>query len=303
MTTSPTQRFDVYEAITNQIITAIEAGSGQVQLPWHRSGSAIQRPVNVASRNAYRGVNTVALWAAADALGFADGIWGTYRQWQERNAQVRKGEKSSLVIFYKEYASAEGAASDDENDRRFVARASRVFNVAQVDGYAMPTPDTAEDWIDPCDQAEAFIAATGANISIGGDRAYYRPSTDGITMPDRHRFIGTPTSSATEGWYSTLLHELTHWSGASSRMDRTFGKRFGDDAYAMEEMVAELGAAFLCGDLGITAEPRPDHAAYIDNWLRILKSDRKAIFTAASAANKAAEFLAGFSKSERKEAA
>ena len=151
--------------------------------------------------------------------------------------------------------------------------------------------------------AEAFIAATDAKISIGGDRAFYRPSADIIAMPDRHRFIGTETSTATEGWYSTLLHEMTHWSGASHRMDRTFGKRFGDDAYAMEEMVAELGAAFLCGDLGITAEPRPDHAAYIGNWLRILKSDRKAIFTAASAANKAAEFLANFSKIEHKEAA
>jgi antirestriction protein ArdC len=306
MTTSSTQRFDVYEAITNQIIAAIEIGVGQVQLPWHRSGSAIYRPLNIASGKAYRGVNTVALWAAADALGFTDGIWGTYRQWQDRGAQVRKGEKSSLIIFYKEFESADHSAvsADEEgNDRRFVARASRVFNVAQVDGYTISTPDITENRIDPCVQAEAFIAATGAKISIGGDRAFYRPSTDSITIPDRHRFIGTPTSSATEGWYSTLLHELTHWSGASHRMDRMFGKRFGDDAYAMEEMVAELGAAFLCGDLGITAEPRPDHAAYIDNWLRIMKTDRKAIFTAASAANKAAEFLANLANTEQREAA
>jgi len=104
MTTSTSSRFDVYEAITNQIVSAIEAGAGQVQLPWHRKGSAIYRPVNVASRNAYRGVNTVARSAAADANGFADGVWGTYRQWQDRGAQVRKGEKSSLVIFYKDYA-------------------------------------------------------------------------------------------------------------------------------------------------------------------------------------------------------
>jgi antirestriction protein ArdC len=303
MTTSTSSRFDVYEAITNQIVSAIEAGAGQVQLPWHRKGSAIYRPVNVASKNAYRGVNTVALWAAADANGFADGLWGTYRQWQDRGAQVRKGEKSSLVIFYKDYAPAEGSASDEDSERRFVARASRVFNVAQVEGYISPDTQATEDRIDPSQAAEAFIAATGANISIGGDRAFYRPSADIIAMPDRHRFIGTETSTATEGWYSTLLHELTHWSGAKHRMDREFGKRFGDDAYAMEEMVAELGAAFLCGDLGITAEPRPDHAAYIDNWLRILKSDRKAIFTAASAANKAAEFLANFSKIEHKEAA
>lgn len=303
MTNSTSSRFDVYEAITNQIVSAIEAGAGQVQLPWHRKGSAIYRPVNVASKNAYRGVNTVALWAAADAQGFASGVWGTYRQWQDQGAQVRKGEKSSLVIFYKDYALADGAASDDDPERRFVARASRVFNVSQVEGYVSPETEASVDRIDPSRAAEAFIAATGAKISIGGDRAFYRPSADIIAMPDRHRFIGTETSTATEGWYSTLLHELTHWTGASHRMDRTFGKRFGDDAYAMEEMVAELGAAFLCGDLGITAEPRPDHAAYIDNWLRILKSDRKAIFTAASAANKAAEYLSDLSKIERKKAA
>jgi len=303
MTNSTSSRFDVYEAITNQIVSAIEAGPGQVHLPWHRKGSAIYRPVNVASKNAYRGVNTVALWAAADAQGFANGVWGTYRQWRDQGAQVRKGEKSSLVIFYKDYAPAEGAASEDDPERRFVARASRVFNVSQVEGYVSSEAEASVDRIDPSQAAEAFIAATGAIISIGGDRAFYRPSADIIAMPDRHRFIGTETSTVTEGWYSTLLHELTHWTGASHRMDRAFGKRFGDDAYAMEEMVAELGAAFLCGDLGITAEPRPDHAAYIDNWLRILKADRKAIFTAASAANKAAEYLAGLSKIERKEAA
>ena len=306
MTSSNSTRFDVYEAITNQIITAIESGAGQVQLPWHRKGSAIYRPINIASGKAYRGVNTVALWAAADMLSFGQGIWGTYRQWQERGAQVRKGEKSSLVIFYKELESGQADQSPDDDgagNRRFMARASRVFNIAQVDGYTMPDVDESADRIDPCDAAEAFITSTGAKISVSGDSAYYRPSTDTITMPDRHRFIGTETSSATEGWYSTLLHELTHWSGASHRLDRTFGKRFGDDAYAMEEMVAELGAAFLCGDLGITAEPRPDHAAYIDNWLRILKSDRKAIFTAASAANKAAEYLASLSTNERREAA
>src|SRR3546814_4303306 len=109
MTNSTSSRFDVYEAITNQIVSAIEAGPGQVQLPWHRKGFAIYRPVNVASKNAYRGVNTVALWAAADVQGFANGVWGTYRQWQDQVAQVRKGEKSSLVIFYKDYAAVNGS--------------------------------------------------------------------------------------------------------------------------------------------------------------------------------------------------
>ena len=159
------------------------------------------------------------------------------------------------------------------------------------------------DRVEPSIAAEALIASTHAKISIGGDRAFYNRTSDQITMPDRARFIGTKSSTPTEAWYSTLLHELMHWSGAEHRMARTFGERFGDDAYAMEEMVAELGAAFLCGDLGITVEPRPDHADYIGHWLRILKADRKAIFTAASAANKASEFLMTFSQTQQREAA
>jgi antirestriction protein ArdC len=307
MNTTSLSRLDIYETITNQIIAAIETGSGKMQMPWHRSGASIIRPVNVASRNAYRGINTVALWAAADACGFPHGLWGTYRQWQDRGAHVRKGEKSSLIIFYKQFdaddqAEQSGSAQSNQ-DHRFIARASHVFNVAQVDGYVANEPDMSSDRIDPSLAAESFIESTGANISVGGERAYYNIQSDSITMPDRCRFVATKTSTATEGWYSTLLHELVHYSGAAHRLNRTFGERFGDDAYAMEEMTAELGAAFLCGDLGITAEPRPDHAAYVDHWLRIIKGDRKAIFTAASAANKAAEYLAGFSTSERMEAA
>lgn len=294
MTTKTASRFDVYEAITNQIISAIDAGAGKVQLPWHRKGASIMRPINIASKNAYRGVNTVALWAAADAFGYDHGLWGTYRQWQERGAQVRKGEKSSLIVFYKEFDRDDASSDDqsgDDRQRRYMAKASYVFNVAQVDGYVSEETATPEVQIDPIEAAEDLIAATGAQIRIGGEEAYFAPKADYIAMPSQHRFVGTETSTATEGWYSVLLHELTHWSGHENRLARQYGERFGDDAYAMEELVAELGAAFLCGDLGITVEPRPDHAAYIDHWLRIMKGDRKAIFTAASAANKAAEYL------------
>ncbi len=298
-------RFDVYEAITNQIIAAIESGTGDVQMPWHRAGGSIERPVNVESKRAYRGVNTVALWASAHCQQFDHGLWGTYRQWQERGAQVRKGEKSSVIIFYRdlEPSDQDNASNDDRGSRAFIARASRVFNVAQVDGFTIEAPVANVDRVEPSIAAEALIASTHAKISIGGDRAFYNRTSDMITMPDRARFIGTKSSTPTEAWYSTLLHELTHWSGAEHRMERTFGERFGDDAYAMEEMVAELGAAFLCGDLGITLEPRPDHADYIGHWLRILKADRKAIFTAASAANKASEFLMTFSQTQQREAA
>lgn len=296
MTTSSTERFDVHQAITNQIIAAIDGGTGKLQMPWHRSGANIMRPVNVASGNAYRGVNTVALWAAADACQFPTGLWGTYRQWQDRGAQVRKGEKSSLIVFYREFDNdrdGDQSGDDDDRRRRCMARASRVFNIAQVDGYVATEPTHDDNRVDPIASAEAFVASTGAHVVEGGDRAFYNIREDRITMPDRYRFIDTKSGTATEGWYATLLHELTHWSGASQRLDRQFGERFGDDAYAMEELVAELGAAFLCGDLGISAEPRADHAAYIDSWLRILKGDRKAIFAAASAASRAAEFLSG----------
>jgi len=298
MNTKSNERFDVYQAITDQIITAIEAGTGPVEMPWHRSGAGITRPMNVESGKAYRGINTVALWAAAISGGYGNGLWGTYRQWQERGAQVRKGEKSSLIVFYKEF-EVEDEDTEDGKGRRFMAKASRVFNIGQVDGYTTPEIDQTADLIDPIEAADRFIRGTGAIIREGGDRAFYRPATDTIAMPDRFRFTGTKTSTATEGWYSTLCHEVAHWSGAKHRLDRQFGERFGDDAYAMEEMVAEISAANLCADLGIAADPRPDHAAYIDHWMRIMKGDRKAIFAAASAASKACDYLASLQGEER----
>ncbi len=284
-------RFDIHQHITNQIITSIEQGAGDFQLPWHQGGGIVSRPTNIASKKAYRGVNIVALWAASQACGFSSGIWGTYRQWSEAGAQVRKGEKSSYVVFYKEleFARAEDGA-DAESETRLFARATPVFAAEQVEGFnTEPVGDRPE--IEPIDAADAFVRATGAAIAHGGTRAYYRPSTDSIQLPDRTAFVGTATSTAQESYYSTLLHELTHWTSPEHRCNRTLGKRFGNDAYAMEELVAELGAAFLCADLGITLEPRLDHAQYLTSWLSVLKADKKAIFAAASAASKAVEFL------------
>jgi antirestriction protein ArdC len=273
-------------------------------MPWHRSGEGLNRPVNIDTNNAYRGINVVSLWASAQARGFGTGTWGTYRQWQNNGAQVRKGEKASLVVFYKEF-DVEETTDDGETEqgKRLMARASWVFNADQVDGYTAPAVPEPKDPVQALDRAERFIAGTGAIVHHGGSRAFYRPSDDIIQMPERERFLGTETSSATESYYATLLHELTHWTGHGRRCDRQFGKRFGDDAYAMEELVAELGAAFLCADLGVTLEPRPDHAAYIDNWLTVLKADKKAIFTAASQAAKATDYLGGLQSAETEEAA
>ena len=287
------ERFDIHQHITDQIISALENGAGEFRLPWHRSAGNIMRPVNIASRKPYQGVNILTLWATADALGYSSGTWGTYKQWAESGAQVRKGEKAAYIVFYKEITVASEPTDSDESSTRLFARATPVFAAEQVDGYQLPVIDPLPATvISPIVQAESFVARTGAIVHHGGSRAFYRPSTDSIQLPPRAAFIGSPTSSAAESYYSTLLHELTHWTSAESRCNRQLGKRFGDEAYAMEELVAELGAAFLCADLRITDAPRADHAQYLDTWLRVLKADKKAIFSAASKASEAAAFLA-----------
>ncbi|SMH40482.1 ArdC family protein [Mesorhizobium australicum] len=289
------QKFDVHQEITNRIVAALET-AGEFQLPWIRNkGGSVKRPVNIASAKAYNGVNIVSLWVSAQASDYPSNLWGTYLQWQERGCQVRRGEKSSLVVVYKklEFVETNEKTGESVNAERLMARASFVFNAAQIDGFntasTEPLPD--EPTFDPIARAEAFARATGAKIEEGGDRACYIPSLDIIRMPARKRFTGTETTTPAEGYYSTLCHELVHYSGAKHRLDRDLTGRFGTESYAVEELVAELGAAFLCGDLGITPEPRVDHAQYIASWLKTLKDDKKAVFTAASKASEAANWL------------
>ena len=247
-----TKTASIYDTITNQIIAALERGTDKFSLPWHRSTAPLSRPVNAATGKAYRGVNVLALWASAEAQDFGQGLWATYRQWQSLGAQVRKGEKASPIVFYKVFDKRDDEQAEErDNSTRIFAQASHVFNASQVEGYDMPATPDGEDF-DPIPQADAFVAGTGASVRIHGDSAHYTPATDTITMPDRERFFATASGSAAQNWYATLLHELVHWSGADHRLARRFGKRFGDDAYAMEELVAELGSAFLCGDLGLS---------------------------------------------------
>jgi antirestriction protein ArdC len=284
---------DIHGEITGQIIAAIEAGAGDFQMPWHQAGSGLTRPVNALTKNAYRGVNILSLWVSAQIRNYSCGIWGTYRQWAELGAQVRKGEKSSLVVFYKdlEIERTDPASGETEADTIFIAKSSAVFNADQVDGFSRPDEPARRDLTERLEAVERFVAATKAEIAHGGARAFYRPSTDSIQMPDRDRFTGSATSTPTESYYSTLLHELTHWSGHESRIARDLKGRFDKRAYAMEELIAELRAAYLCADLGIALEARKDHADYIADWLGALREDAKAVFTAAAAASRASEFL------------
>ncbi len=295
---SAKQKFDVHQEVTDRIVAALET-AGEFQLPWIRNkGGSMKRPVNIASAKPYNGVNIVSLWLAAQTSDYPSHLWGTYKQWQERGCQVRRGEKSSLIVFYKklEFEQTDEQTGETESAERLMARASFVFNAAQVDGFTLESDQSLPDApaFDPIDRAETFAKATGARIEEGGDIACYIPATDMIRIPERRRFTGTKTTTAAEGFYSTLCHELIHWSGVKHRLDRNLAGRFGSESYAVEELVAELGAAFLCGDLGIASEPRTDHAQYIAHWLKILKDDKRAIFTAASKASEAANWLGRF---------
>jgi antirestriction protein ArdC len=281
---------DVYRKVTEQIIAAIEAGAGTCKMPWHAGIVPMTMPINAATDAPYRGINVLALWADATIKRYITGYWASYKQWQKIGAQVRQGEHGSIIVFYKEYERS-NSEGEDEYRPRFVARATRVFNAEQVDGWEYPSPKRSSD-IELNEQVDAFVCATKADIRHNAYGARYRRREDWIELPNHDQFIGTPTSSATEAYYAVLLHELTHWTGAPHRLDRVFGTRFGDRAYAFEELIAELGAAFLCSAFRIVNEPRADHAAYISNWLGILDRDPKAIFTAASQAQKAVEYLA-----------
>jgi antirestriction protein ArdC len=288
-------RSDIYQTITSKLLAAIEASPGDPIMPWQRGGTQPVLPTNAATGQAYRGVNILSLWVSALERGYDSGEWATLRQWNEKGAHVRKGEKASPIVFYKEITVASETGGDDgeaETERRRFARGYSVFAAEQVDGY-QPATALPSHPIARIAAAEAYFAATGAKVVIGGTQACYRRSTDTIHMPDEARFLDTDGRTRTEAWYAVLGHESTHWAGAPQRLNREFGKRFGDDAYCFEEACAEIGAAFLCARLGIAIEPHPDHARYIHHWLKVMKADPRAIFAAAAKAQEAVAYLDG----------
>lgn len=287
----PPQSTNVYQRVTAEIIRAIEAGvKGDYRMPWH-GHTAQGFPKNVVSHRPYHGFNTLALWSATQMRGYRSSFWATYRQWATLKAQVRKGEKATSILFFKKEDQPRDQEPEAElGKRRVVVHSSFVFNAAQVDGWQEAVP-TLEDRTVRLDRAEHFIGEIGAQVAYGGDGAFYRLSTDHIQMPERAAFIGTTTRSATESFYAVLFHEHVHWSGHPSRLNRDLSGRFGQRAYAMEELIAELGAAFLCAELGVAHEPRQDHALYVNSWLPVLKEKKLALMSAASAATRACQFL------------
>jgi antirestriction protein ArdC len=293
MKTATEPRLDIYTRITSAIISALEKGTRPWMRPWNATYAAgrITRPLRH-NGQPYSGINILSLWSAAQGFGFSAPVWMTYRQAVELGAHVRKGERGSPVVYANAITRTEtDAKTGDEVERDIhFLKGYTVFNVEQIEGLPdrfhalaqqprLETPERIE-------RADQFFTAIGANVSHGGSRAFYRPSTDTVVMPVFEAFRDA------ESYYATLAHELTHWTGHVSRLPRDFGsRRFGAEGYAVEELVAELGSAFLCADLDLALEPRQDHADYIAHWLQVLKNDNRAIFTAASHAQRAAEYL------------
>lgn len=284
-------RTDVYDRVTTRIIAELEKGVRPWIKPWSAANTdgRITRPLRH-NGTPYRGVNVLLLWGEAMDKGYAAPIWMTYKQAGELKGQVRKGERGSLVVYADRYKKT---GKDDkgetvETEIPFM-KGYTVFNVEQIDGLPAqyyPAPAEPLPVAERIAHAEAFLSKTGATIGHGGNQAFYAPSRDAIQLPPYEAFKDA------ESYYATALHEMTHWTKHPKRLDRDFGRqRFGDDGYAREELVAELGAAFLCADLGIKADVRDDHAAYLAHWLKVLKEDKRAIFQAAAHAQRAADFL------------
>jgi antirestriction protein ArdC len=295
--TNETPRQDVYSRITNQIIEALEQGVKPWTQPWNAAHAAghVSRPLRH-NGQPYAGINVLTLWASAMTAHYAAPIWMTFKQAIELGGHVRKGERGSPVVYANTISRTEAdEATGDEAERTIpFLKAYTVFNVEQIEGlpeHFHALVHTSRNPDERISEAEAFFAATRADIRHGGDCAYYSPALDYIQMPPFEAFRDA------QAYYATLAHEATHWTRHTTRLDRDFGrKKFGDDGYAREELVAELGAAFLCADLGLRLEDRADHAAYIGHWLSVLKDDKRAVFAAAAHAQRAADYLGRFSR-------
>ena len=270
----------VYQQVTDKIIAELESGN----IPsWVKNWSGdAGSDCNVISKKTYSGINTIILGMS----GFKSPYWGTYKQWVSIGAQVSKGSKGTHIIFYSPVENGSKITESGEiKNYSYILKSYTVFNADQVTGFqapALPVPKVFND----ISSIEALTVKSGAKLQFGGDRAYYSPSQDYIAMPHKTQF------NSEVSYYATLLHELSHWSGHKSRLDRDLSGRFGNEAYAAEELIAELSAAFLCARYSITGELR--HSSYIASWLRVLKNDNKAIFKAAALAQKSADYLAGF---------
>ncbi|WP_296615637.1 zincin-like metallopeptidase domain-containing protein [Sphingomonas sp.] len=289
-------RVSLYDEVTTRIIGELEQGRIPWVKPWASGDASPCLPRNAASGRRYSGINVLLLWAASAANGWAQSCWLTFAQALALGGNVRKGERGTMIVYADAFVPRNdggehtGAAGEDARPVRFLKRFI-VFNVAQCEGLPeQVAPGPADPVSEPVPAADRLIAASGIDYREGGDRAFYVPSVDMVVVPPRAAFF-EPLD-----YYRILLHEFVHATGHPSRVGRTLTTDFGSRDYAREELIAELGSAFLCAALGIA--PTLRHADYLAHWLDILKADNKAIVRAASAASRAADWLLARTLSE-----
>jgi antirestriction protein ArdC len=268
----------IYTEVTDLIIKQLESGAMPWIKPWKADSTADK---NFISQKPYQGINRLILGLSSMVSGFDTPIWASFKQWQSLGCNVRKGEKGTKIVFFSPVTKECKVTGNLESYN--LLKSYYVFNASQVDGVTIAAPTTENKPFNAIAEADDRIAKTGAIIRHGGDSAFFAPSMDIIQMPNKSAF--TDESS----YYATMFHELTHWSGHESRLKREFGKRFGNPEYAFEELVAEMGAAFLCQDYRIQGELR--HAGYIQHWLKACRNDATAIFKAAALAQKSADYI------------
>lgn len=285
---------DIRATITDAIIDMIESGAAKNEPPF-QAFTRLGMPRNHATRAPYSGSNILCLWRAAAKSGFLVNEWLTFKQADDLGAKVKKGAKGVLCSFYKPLAVKEGEGAGEEQGESVkhipMLKPFWLFNVADIEG--LPTPSEAAAAFHPIEQAERILQASGANIQHADMSPRYRHAEDAIVMPHKHQY------SRSESYYVDALHELTHWTGHPERLNRIKGKRFGDLAYAFEELVAELGSAFLMAHLGFSDMTLSNHASYIDNWLEVLKGDKAAVFRASHLAYAAFEYVIQLGESEK----
>lgn len=258
---------DIYQTVTDSIIATLETGVKPWACPWQRTPGMSGLPSNYATGMGYSGMNIMLLWCSASEQGFNDSRWMTFKQAKAEGGQVRKGEHGTTAIFY---TMLERENNEGETDYIPMFKTFTVFNVEQID--RLPLSDEAvfpPETFEPLPQVEALFRNSGATIIEKGQNAFFAPSTDEIHLPERRLF------SDAVNFYATGLHELVHWSGAKSRLNREMKGKFGSEGYAFEELIDELGSAFLVADLGIAGEVQ--HESYIASWLKALKNDKRYI--------------------------
>ena len=273
----------IYQEVTDSIIQELEKGAAPWIKPW-KSDNTCEK--NIVSKKEYNGINRLILGMMTHFRGYQSPYYGSFKQWQEMGGTVKKGEKGIKIVFYKPVSKESITPTGDVEKSAYAClKTYYVFNADQVEGIEIAKPTVEPRVYNPAPALDDRILKTGANIKHGGGSAFFSPTGDFIGMPNRDTFQDDSS------YYATILHELTHWSGAKSRLDRDMGGKFGSSKYAFEELIAELGAAFLCQDYSIQGELR--HAGYIQNWLTCLKENNQAIFKAAALAQKAADYING----------